>query len=239
MAPPDGVRRARSALERPGGRACPNFVDPQAFHPLDNGAGEVPALFPDLDWSPTNRPAVLLHASNFRPVKRVGDAVRALAEVRRRRPAVLVLVGDGPDALRDGGAGGLARTSAARSPSPGSGGRSVTSSRTPTCSCCPASRRASASPRSSRWPRAYRSWPSEVGGVAEVIIHGETGWLVPRPESGGDGAAALSLLADPARRAAMGRAARASAVARFQPEPIVTRVEGIYREVLARRAAGR
>jgi glycosyltransferase involved in cell wall biosynthesis len=40
---------------------------------------------------------VLLHASNFRPVKRVGDAVRALAEVRRARPAVLVLVGDGPE----------------------------------------------------------------------------------------------------------------------------------------------
>jgi glycosyltransferase involved in cell wall biosynthesis len=57
----------------------------------------VPTLFPALDWSPRRRPAVLLHASNFRPVKRVGDAVRALAEVRRKRPAVLVLVGDGPE----------------------------------------------------------------------------------------------------------------------------------------------
>ena len=37
----------------------------------------------------------------------------------------------------------------------------------------------------------------------------------------------------------MGRAARASALARFQPEPIVTRVEAIYREVLARQTAAR
>ena len=104
----------------------PNFVDPEAFHPLDDGAGEVPALFPDLDWSPRGRPAVLLHASNFRPVKRVGDAVRALAEVRRRRPAVLVLVGDGPEraaaealavSLGVRGGGGLRRRAAlARGP---------------------------------------------------------------------------------------------------------------------------
>jgi hypothetical protein len=47
-------------------------------------------------------------------------------------------------------------------------------------------------------------------------------------------AAALALLADSTRRAAMGRAARASALARFQPGPIVSRVEEIYREVLAR-----
>jgi hypothetical protein len=59
----------------------------------------------------------------------------------------------------------------------------------------------------------------------------------PTPNPAAMGAAALSLLSDPARRAAMGRAARASAVARFQPEPIVTRVEGIYREVLARQTA--
>jgi hypothetical protein len=36
----------------------------------------------------------------------------------------------------------------------------------------------------------------------------------------------------------MGRAARAAALARFQPGPVVSRVEEIYREVLARPAAG-
>jgi hypothetical protein len=40
---------------------------------------------------------ILTHISNFRPVKRVCDAVRMFAEVRQVRPAKLLLVGDGPE----------------------------------------------------------------------------------------------------------------------------------------------
>jgi N-acetyl-alpha-D-glucosaminyl L-malate synthase BshA len=41
--------------------------------------------------------AILMHLSNFRPVKRVVDVVRIFAQVVKERPAQLVLVGDGPD----------------------------------------------------------------------------------------------------------------------------------------------
>lgn len=41
--------------------------------------------------------AILMHLSNFRPVKRVVDVVKIFAQVARERPAQLVLVGDGPD----------------------------------------------------------------------------------------------------------------------------------------------
>jgi N-acetyl-alpha-D-glucosaminyl L-malate synthase BshA len=37
-----------------------------------------------------------MHISNFRPVKRVPDIVRAFAGIRERVPSVLILVGDGP-----------------------------------------------------------------------------------------------------------------------------------------------
>ena len=40
---------------------------------------------------------ILMHLSNFRPVKRVADVVKVFARVARERPAQLVLVGDGPD----------------------------------------------------------------------------------------------------------------------------------------------
>ena len=40
---------------------------------------------------------VLVHVSNFRPVKRVTDCVRILAELRKTVNARLVLVGDGPE----------------------------------------------------------------------------------------------------------------------------------------------
>jgi len=40
---------------------------------------------------------LLIHLSNFRPVKRVLDCVRILAEVLRHTPAHLMMVGDGPE----------------------------------------------------------------------------------------------------------------------------------------------
>ncbi len=44
-----------------------------------------------------NGEKVLVHTSNFRPVKRVPDTIRILEKVRKDIPAKLVLVGDGPD----------------------------------------------------------------------------------------------------------------------------------------------
>ncbi|MBI3125362.1 MAG: N-acetyl-alpha-D-glucosaminyl L-malate synthase BshA [Ignavibacteriales bacterium] len=44
-----------------------------------------------------NGEKVLVHTSNFRPVKRVPDTIRILEKVRKEIPAKLVLVGDGPD----------------------------------------------------------------------------------------------------------------------------------------------
>ncbi len=40
---------------------------------------------------------LLIHVSNFRPVKRVNDCIRILAAVRKEAPAHLLMVGDGPD----------------------------------------------------------------------------------------------------------------------------------------------
>jgi N-acetyl-alpha-D-glucosaminyl L-malate synthase BshA len=90
---------ALRTLDLPSGfriEVVPNFVDLEAFRPA-SGRRELTALFPGEAWDGADRPALLLHASNFRRLKRVGDAVVALAEVVRERPAVLVLVGDGPE----------------------------------------------------------------------------------------------------------------------------------------------
>src|SRR3989449_1686957 len=40
---------------------------------------------------------LLIHVSNFRPVKRVLDCIRILAEARKQVPAHLLMVGDGPE----------------------------------------------------------------------------------------------------------------------------------------------
>jgi N-acetyl-alpha-D-glucosaminyl L-malate synthase BshA len=44
-----------------------------------------------------NNERILLHASNFRKVKRVGDVVKVFAEVNKKIPSKLLFVGDGPE----------------------------------------------------------------------------------------------------------------------------------------------
>ena len=71
--------------------AIPNFVDLQAYSP------ERPTATP-----PLARPGqkILMHASNFRPVKRISDVIRIFERVARESDAVLAHGGRGPGARR-------------------------------------------------------------------------------------------------------------------------------------------
>jgi N-acetyl-alpha-D-glucosaminyl L-malate synthase BshA len=72
-----------------------------------------------------------------------------------------------------------------------------------------------------------------VGGIPEVIEDGVSGILVPSDDPGALARAVESLLADPARRTAMGRAAQQRARERFSAAAIVPRYEAVYRRVCA------
>jgi glycosyltransferase involved in cell wall biosynthesis len=61
--------------------------------------------------------------------------------------------------------------------------------------------------------------------------------LVPPGDADAVARAIESLLADPARRAAIGRAARQRAAALFSPETIVAKYEALYRRVIGGSAA--
>ena len=67
----------------------PNFVNCDLYCRKEN---------PQLrgEWAPDGEP-ILMHLSNFRPVKRVTDVVEIFALVREKMRAKLVLIGDGPD----------------------------------------------------------------------------------------------------------------------------------------------
>lgn len=65
----------------------PNFVDTERFRP-----GMAPR------WpNRKEHERVIAHVSNMRPVKRLGDVVRAFDRIRQEIPATLLLIGDGPD----------------------------------------------------------------------------------------------------------------------------------------------
>jgi glycosyltransferase involved in cell wall biosynthesis len=82
---------------------------------------------------------------------------------------------------------------------------------------------------------------SSAGGMAEIIEHGRTGLLVPPKNPRAIAEAILELLNDPARRIAMGRAARAHVTTAYSPEVIGPLQEESYRRAIAharkRRAA--
>jgi L-malate glycosyltransferase len=67
----------------------PNFVDTRKYQ---RSPGEdVRSHFA----SPEEK--ILVHTSNFRPVKRVPDVIRIFNEVRKKVPSRLVIIGDGPE----------------------------------------------------------------------------------------------------------------------------------------------
>ena len=70
-------------------RVIKNFVNCDIYHPDETKAGAAA-------YAPAGE-KLLIHLSNFRPVKRVQDCVRILAEVRKSVPAHLLMAGDGPE----------------------------------------------------------------------------------------------------------------------------------------------
>lgn len=73
-----------------------------------------------------------------------------------------------------------------------------------------------------------------VGGIPEVTLSGATGLLVPLGDTTAMAAAVESLLKDPARRAALGRAAQKRAREIFSAAAIIPRYEALYRRVCGR-----
>lgn len=204
-------------------RVIPNFVNTQEYHP------ERPACRDGL--APAGH-HVLLHMSNFREVKRVRDVVRIFARVRRQLPAVLLMVGDGPDredAEREARALGVAADVRFL-------GRLDTvanllqatdlfllPSQTESFGLAALEAMACGAPVVA----------SRVGGLPEVVQDGVNGILEPPGSVEAMARRAVEVLRDPARHEAMRSAAAAGALT-FSTEQIVPRYEALYREVLAR-----
>lgn len=70
----------------------PNFIDTKKYRRLnkDENCTCAKTLAPNME-------KILIHTSNFRPVKRVKDVIQIFAKVKEKIPARLILIGDGPE----------------------------------------------------------------------------------------------------------------------------------------------
>ncbi len=205
----------------------PNFIDPARFAEASKGPGAT-------RWARGNEKLVV-HISNFRPVKRVPDVVDAFRKILEQVPARLLLVGDGPDRVRaelmcreygicqaitflgslplieEVLVGADLFLLPSESESFGLAALEAMACHVPVIA-------------------------TAVGGLPEVVTDGETGFLVPVGDVAAMAEAAVRVLTDDRLRRRLGRNGRKRAVESFDQDRVVGRYREIYERVVA--AAG-
>jgi len=175
--------------------------------------------------------ALLIHLSNFRPVKRTLDAVEIFARVAKQIPARLLMVGDGPDRAA---CERLAYKSGILDRVDFMGKLERVDELLPLTDLMlmPSEMESFGLVALEAMACEVPTIGTLVGGVPEVITNGETGLLFDVGDVDAMAAGAISLLTDPTRRAAMGRAGRRDAQQRFCSTRIVPMYEKYYEDVL-------
>ncbi|MCL5269371.1 MAG: N-acetyl-alpha-D-glucosaminyl L-malate synthase BshA [bacterium] len=205
-------------------RVIYNFVDPEVFTP-DNHACNRRHFADDNE-------KILMHISNFRPVKRVTDVVETFARIAARTPARLVMIGDGPDrekAVLLAEKLGVTDRVAMLGNQPGvnhflpmadlflfpSDGESFGLAALEAMAC------------------EVPVVGADAGGLPEVVAHGECGVLCPVGDVECLAEESLRILTDADLGRRMGRAGRRRAIERFAARSIVPQYEELYRRLVS------
>lgn len=178
-----------------------------------------------------NGEKVLVHASNFRPVKRVVDCIKIFAQVREKVPSKLVMVGDGPDRAeaeklcRDLGICHDVRFLGKQTALPEifsasdiflmpSQSESFGLSALEAMSC------------------GLPVLSTSVGGLPELNLHGTTGYISEIGDTDRMARYAIDLITDQKKYARFSTAARERTIANFSANDIVPLYERYYERVL-------
>ena len=174
-----------------------------------------------------------MHLSNFRPVKRVLDVIEIFDRVRKKMPAKLLLIGDGPDRSQ---AEWLAVQKGIHEHVFFLGKQDNIREKLAMCDIL-----LMPSELESFGLAALEGMACEVvpiatrsGGVPEVIDHGVTGYMADVGDVETMSRYAIELLCDESALRAMGKRARAVCRERFCTTKIIPLYENFYRKVLAK-----
>jgi N-acetyl-alpha-D-glucosaminyl L-malate synthase BshA len=177
--------------------------------------------------------ATLIHVSNFRPVKRVLDCVRILAEARKHVSAQLLMVGDGPER---GPAERLARDLKVDADVTFLGKQDHVERLLPEAHVLlmPSELEGFGLAALEGMACGVPAVATNVGGVPELITHGVDGYLEKPGDIAAQAARVVALLSDASLHDKMAKAARHTALTRFCTERIIPQYEKYYQDVLAR-----
>jgi N-acetyl-alpha-D-glucosaminyl L-malate synthase BshA len=206
----------------------PNFVNCDVYTPIKDQAARAAAR----RRLAAPGEAILMHLSNFRPVKRVVDVVRIFAQVASEMPAQLVLVGDGPDRSA---AEWLAHDLGIHCRVHFLGKQDRVNELLPLADLMlmPSELESFGLAALEAMACKVPSIATRVGGVPELIEDGVTGLLYPVGDVGAMALGALSLLKDRERLEAMREAGRKTAQKRFCSSLVVPQYVRYYEQVLA------
>lgn len=204
----------------------PNFVDPSRFRP--NGKS-IARMFG------CSGEKLLCHISNFRPVKRIMDILAVFERVARKVPSKLLMIGDGPERSK---AEAFCRDHDIRE-------RVLFLGNVPNLeevlSSCDLFMLPSET--ESFGMSALEALASEVpviatdtGGLPELIVDGEVGFLLPVGDIEAMAERAIQILSDDALQKRMGAAGRALAVEKFDVASVVPEYVAFYQRTLAENA---
>ena len=208
-------------------RVIPNFLDCQQHRRVpDETLG---ARYRDGDAATK----LVVHVSNFRPVKRADAVVRIFQRIRERVPARLLLVGDGPDlplARRVARELGVAADVEAL----GEQEQVVPILSVADLFLLPSSEESFGVAALEAMACEVPVVASRVGGLPEVIEHGVSGFLHEEDDLDGMADSGVQVLNDSEQHQRIVAAGLGAVHTRFCAEEVVPRYEALYKELCSR-----
>jgi N-acetyl-alpha-D-glucosaminyl L-malate synthase BshA len=180
-----------------------------------------------------NGERILIHVSNFRPVKRITDVIEIFDRVRTKIPSKLLLLGDGPDRSP---AEWLAVQKGIHNDVIFLGKREQVYETLGISDVLLMPSELESFGLAALEAMACEVVPvaTRVGGVPEVIEHEKSGFLADVGDVETMARYAIEILKDETRLRAMGKQCRAAAKARFCTTKIIPHYEQFYRRVMER-----
>ncbi|MNJ49718.1 D-inositol 3-phosphate glycosyltransferase [compost metagenome] len=203
-----------------------NFVDERVYYPRDTKSCRSEFAAPG--------EKVLMHISNFRPVKRVGDVVDIFNMVNAEVPSQLLFVGEGPDLPKiQWKVKELGITDRVHFLGKQDDIAHVISMAD--VLLLPSEKESFGLVALEAMACGIPTIGSLAGGIPELVAHGETGFLAPIGDTRQMADDTLALLRDEELALRMREECLARATGEFSSELITARYESIYYKVLGRK----